>query len=114
MKISNKMWMFFNKKPPTKNISYFYVATGWIFCGMMWLMSLAGISASVETGERGAILATIVSFVFALLFSLFLYLADRKMGYTNAIYKHNLQRWEERTQRILEQRQNTETKQEVQ
>ncbi len=115
MKLNDKVWLFFNRKRPTsKNASYFYVTAGWMFCGIMWLMALAGTSASIETGEPEAIVVAILMFVTASVFSTFLYLGDRRMGYVDAIHKHHTESWEKRQHHIQEQKQGTEIKQEVQ
>ena len=67
-----------------------------------------------ETGESGAIFVTILTFLVALAFSTLLYLGDRRLGYVDAIHKHHIERWEQKQQRIQEQKQKTEIKQEVQ
>lgn len=90
MKLSDKLWMAFNKKPCGKMTAYFYVVGSWLIGGIVWTVAILRITLSIGPQEKSWALISLP--VFAVLYSVLLTRIDYKHKYVDAIHEHYLQR----------------------
>lgn len=93
MKLNDRVWYLFNKKPQNKLMSYLQIVLIW--CTIGFVMVLA--SLSVKVGE---ITYGVVCIGYILWLIWYSYRWDEKNGYIDAIHKHYLEKRTERLKRL--------------
>lgn len=97
MKIKDKFWLLFNKRAPKKYQWYVGGAVAWMSTGF-----ITGVAFLVLV--NGYVGEALIGLGIAAFLALFCFWLDKRQGYTDLVYKHNLDRWEERMEKIDKER----------
>jgi len=95
MKLSDRLWLWSNRKPQRPIVSYLQIVLLWTLYGCMVVVGLAVVTTVPEYWYIGV---AIILCCFMMLFWFYWY--DRKKGYVDAIHQRWLVQWLARKKRI--------------
>jgi len=107
MKLGDRIWLWRNKKPPTRHARYWASAFLWIFTGLMFSAAVQNGCVLVGSVKAGSEYVGSWAALFGITLGLFvlmclaIYFTDRKQGYIDAVHRHHLSRWQEKRGKIL-------------
>jgi hypothetical protein len=102
MKLTDKIWLLINRKPPSKTTSYWAMAISWCFVGGLSLIILLLVTALLNE-TKFYLTPTILTFILLLLtFGLGwgTYQADKKSGFIDTIHKHATANYEQKRKEL--------------
>ena len=93
MKVYDRLWLLLNRKVRGKTLAYLDIVLPW--CTMGFVLGLVLLAFAINPSWISALLLILVP-----LFSVGGYLYDRKTGYVDSIYRHNLERRKEKLKQL--------------
>ena len=104
--LEDRIWMWANRKPPTIGDSYFSDKCIWVAVGLWSAIALIGITS----GRWLGVILGVVMELLVVWFAFSVAKQDKERGYTDAIHKNHLDRWEKRMAKIKGEEVKTEEK----